>query len=70
MFLKQNTMIYIQPKPETLPETIESGTLCKTDLFQNKSVAYFNSLLSFYIFSYTFLSFTLCNFLVWTLGYF
>jgi hypothetical protein len=26
---------------ETLPETIESGPLCITDLFQNKSVAYF-----------------------------
>ena len=25
---------------ETLPETIESGPLCITDLFQNKSVAY------------------------------
>ena len=28
-------------KPETLPETIKSGPLCITDLFQNKSVAYF-----------------------------
>ena len=27
--------------PETLPETIESGPLCITDLFQNKPVAYF-----------------------------
>ena len=27
--------------PETLAETIESGPLCITDLFQNKSVAYF-----------------------------
>ena len=27
--------------PETLPETIESGPLCITDLFQNKSAAYF-----------------------------
>jgi hypothetical protein len=27
--------------PETLPETIESGPLCITDLFQDKSVAYF-----------------------------
>jgi hypothetical protein len=26
---------------ETLPETTESGPLCITDLFQNKSVAYF-----------------------------
>ena len=26
---------------ETLAETIESGPLCITDLFQNKSVAYF-----------------------------
>ena len=28
-------------KPETLAETIEPGPLCITDLFQNKSVAYF-----------------------------
>ena len=28
---------------ETLAETIESGPLCITDLFQNKSVAYFYS---------------------------
>ena len=28
-------------QPETLPETTESGPLCITDLFQNKSVAYF-----------------------------
>ena len=28
-------------KPETLAETIESVTICITDLFQNKSVAYF-----------------------------
>ena len=27
--------------PETLAETVESGPLCITDLFQNKSVAYF-----------------------------
>ena len=27
--------------PETLAETIESGPLCITDLFQNKSVAYY-----------------------------
>ena len=27
--------------PETLGETIESDPLCITDLFQNKSVAYF-----------------------------
>ena len=26
---------------ETLAETFESGPLCITDLFQNKSVAYF-----------------------------
>ena len=26
---------------ETLAETIESGLLCITDLFQNKSVAYY-----------------------------
>ena len=28
-------------RPETLAETIESNPLCITDLFQNKSVAYF-----------------------------
>ena len=28
-------------EPEILPEMIEWGTLCITDLFQNKSVAYF-----------------------------
>ena len=27
---------YIQSKAETLEETIESGPLCTTDLFQNK----------------------------------
>ena len=37
--LKNNFRGYVQP--ETLPETIESGPLCITDLFQNKSVAYF-----------------------------
>ena len=29
-------------KSEILPEMIEWGPLCITDLFQNKSVAYFN----------------------------
>ena len=28
--------------PETLPETIESGPLCITDLFQDKSIAIFS----------------------------
>ena len=28
-------------RSETLAETVESGPLCITDLFQNKSVAYF-----------------------------
>ena len=32
---------------ETLAETIESGPLCITDLFQNKSVAYFYSMIIF-----------------------
>ena len=35
------TALYIHYVPETLAETIESGPLCITDLFQNKSVAYF-----------------------------
>ena len=37
--------------PETLAETIESGPLCITDLFQNKSVAYFQSIIIFLYFS-------------------
>jgi hypothetical protein len=27
---------------DTVPEIIDSGPMCITDLFQNKSVAYFN----------------------------
>ena len=56
--------------PETLPETIESGPLCITDLFQNKSVAYFQFIIIFLYFLYIFLSFILCDFSVWTLVYF
>ena len=37
-FLNSNPEI---SQAETLPETIESGPLCITDLFQNKFVAYF-----------------------------
>ena len=35
------TPMRIHLKPEMLAETIESDPLCITDLFQNKSVAYF-----------------------------
>ena len=28
---------------DIVPETIDSGPMCITDLFQNKSVAYFDS---------------------------
>ena len=31
-----------QTLPEILPEIIESGPLCVTNLFQDKSVAYFD----------------------------
>ena len=41
--------------PETLPETIESGPLCITDLFQNKYVAYLLFLIIFYNYLYIFL---------------
>ena len=52
-------------------ETTESGPLCITDFFQNKSVAYFQFLvIFFYRFSYIFLNFILCNFSVRTLGCF
>ena len=34
-------MHLLNPVPETLAETIESGPLCITGLFQNKSVAYY-----------------------------
>ena len=40
------------PRPSTIAETIESGPLCITDLFQNKSVAYFFFII---IFLWTFL---------------
>ena len=54
--------------PETL-ETIESGPLCITALFQNKSVAYFQPIfISLGIFNML-LSFILCNFLVRMLKY-
>ena len=49
---------------------IESGPLCITDLFQNKSVAYFQLVITFYKLSYNFVSFVFCNFLVWVLKYF
>ena len=32
---------------ETLAETFESGPLCITDLFKNKSVAYFEPIIIF-----------------------
>ena len=53
-----------------MAETIESGPLCITDLFQNKSVAYFQLVITFYKLSYNFVSFVFCNFLVWVLKYF
>ena len=49
---------------ETLEETIESGPLFFTDLFQNKYVAYFQSIIISYKFSDPFISFILCNFSV------
>ena len=39
-FICRNTG-FIVMNSQTLAETIESGPLCITDLFQNKSVAYF-----------------------------
>ena len=48
---------------------IESGPLCITDLFQNKSVAYLLSVF-FLRFFYVLLSLILCNFLVRMLKYF
>ena len=36
-FVKENSWL----DAEALAETIESGPLCITDLFQNKSIAYF-----------------------------
>ena len=34
---------------ETLPESIESGPLCITDLFQNESVAFFKFIITFFM---------------------
>ena len=53
-------------KPETIPETAESGPLSITDLFQNKSVAYF--WLFFYKFFNYFFNFISCKLSVRTLG--
>ena len=50
--------------PETLPETIVSGLLFITDLFQNKSVAYFWLIIFFHNFFHISLSSSLCNFSV------
>ena len=49
--------------PETLPETIESGPLCITDLFQNMSVvAYFQSIIIFlYLFQLIYYSTFQCG---------
>jgi hypothetical protein len=60
------------PIPETLAETSESGPLilCITDLFQNKSVAYFLTYNCFLIIFYIVLSYIFCNFSVRMLKYF
>ena len=58
---------------DTVPEIIDPGPMCITDLFHNKSLAYFNPKIK-YVLSKNLkiknLTVMLCNFLVRTLGYF
>ena len=55
VLLCKNDLIELQP--ETLAETIESGPLYITDLFQNKSVAYFYFIFIFLTMSYMFFAY-------------
>ena len=56
--------------PRDLRETIESGPLCITDLFQNKSVAYFFNFFQLFKKKKKIIEAILCNFSMRLLKYF